>query len=275
MLPLFVINLDHRPDRLKHITDECSRLGLDFVRIPAVNAQSATEEQLRSRANLDGTLCRRGLSRAEAACLLSHCHAWEMLLDTSNESALILEDDTRLSNDLPHFVESLDWWPNQTRLLQLHTHLPVKRTRSFFLSQECAPRHIDRQFRYILHRSLGCNAYMITRNGAQFLLENCYNIILPVDVLLFDIRLSRIARKLRPIQILPTLAQVWATDYTDIPYKEQSQQQGRIFSRRKCKSIIKFKYKIIELIWKISGYAEKMPPVWKDGSFFADKWPEQ
>ena len=63
-LPVYVINLDRRPDRLGTISVDLHRLGLSFERVPAVDARLLPPEDKAD----PNPLMRAG----SKACMLSH-----------------------------------------------------------------------------------------------------------------------------------------------------------------------------------------------------------
>ena len=54
---------------------------------------------------------------------------------------------------------------------------------------------------------------MLTRDAAEFILTECRQATMPIDCTLFDLRYSRIARVLRPIQVLPGLIRQRSTEF--------------------------------------------------------------
>ena len=198
-LPIYVINLDRRPDRLRAIARDFGRLGLEIERAPAVDAATATDRALRERVNLDFQIGKMG--RGSEANVLSHCRALEAFLRTSSPAALILEDDAEPASELPHFLRSLDWWPEPFGLVKFEAF----GRREIFFDRECAPRHRGRQLRPIALWTAGSAGYMVNRAAARDILDMCRNVAMPIDHVLFDLRVSRLARRLRPVQVLPGL----------------------------------------------------------------------
>ena len=197
--PIYVINLERRTDRFKIISDSFDRLDLEIERVPAVDALVVTDRQLAKRVNLDFQVGKMG--RGSEANVLSHCLALETFLCTSYSMALILEDDAEPSSDLPHFLQSLEWWPKTFGLVKLEAF----GRRELFFDRECAPRYRGRQLRPIALWSAGSAAYMVNRDTAHEIVKMCRCVTMPIDHVLFDLRVSRIARKLRPVQVLPGL----------------------------------------------------------------------
>ena len=202
MLPVFVINLDRRPDRMRSIAANLDQLGLKAQRISAVDARTVTDEELNERVNLNGSFRSIELDRGAGACVLSHLRALDTFLSASDApAALILEDDAELAADLPMFIEAIDWWPIDAQLIKLETW--GKRGRLF--SRTCAEPHRGRELRRIAVFVAGACGYIISRGSARYLLDKCRNVIYPMDHVLFDVRNCKIARDLRPIQVLPGL----------------------------------------------------------------------
>lgn len=201
MLPVYVINLDRRPDRWAAMTAQLDRLGLEAVRIPAVDAQTVTDEELRQRVNLDNQIVRMG--RGSEATVLSHCRALEAFLAGSDPAALFLQDDVELAVDLPAFLRRMEWWPDDCGLVHMEAQSKAKRR---YFSEEIALRYQGRQFRHILTWAPGAAAFMADRATARTVLDNCVDLRMAIDIFLFNLRLSRMARQLRPVQILPALA---------------------------------------------------------------------
>ena len=202
MLPIFVINLDRRPDRMRSIAANLDQLGLKACRIPAVDAKTVTDEELNERVSLNGSFRSIELDRGAGACVLSHLRAYDTFLSVSDApAALILEDDAELAADLPMFIESIDWWPIVAKLVKLETW--GKKGRLF--SRTCAEPHRGRELRRIAVFVAGACGYIVSRDSARHLLYQCRNVMYPMDHILFDVRNCKIARELQPIQVLPGL----------------------------------------------------------------------
>ena len=203
MLPIFVINLDRRPDRMRSIVDNLDQLGLKGRRIPAVDARTVTDEELNKRVSLNGFFRAIELDRGAGACVLSHLRALDTFLSASDApAALILEDDAELAADLPMFIETVDWWPADAKLVKLETGARNK-TRLF--SRICADPYRGRELRRIAVFVAGACGYIVSRDTAHYLLNECHNVNYPMDHVLFDVRNCRIARDIRPVQVLPGL----------------------------------------------------------------------
>ena len=225
-LPIYVINLDRRPDRLRAIAADFGRLGLEVERVPAVDAATVTDRALRERVNLDFQVGKMG--RGSEANVLSHCRALETFLGTSSPAALVLEDDAEPASDLPHFLRSLDWWPEPFGLVKFEAF----GQRELFFDRECALRHRGRQLRPIALWTAGSAGYMVNRDAACDILNMCRNVTMPIDHVLFDLRVSRLARRLRPVQVLPGLVRQRTEEAdSDIEAMKRAMQPARLARR--------------------------------------------
>ena len=178
------------------------QMGLKAYRIPAVDARTVTDEELNERVCLTGSFRAVELDRGSAACVLSHLRAFDTFLSSSNApAALILEDDAVLAADIPMFIKSTDWWPVDTKIVKLETWGKKGR----LLSRQCREPYRGRELRRIAVFVAGACGYIVSRNTAHYLLDECYNVIYPMDHVLFDVRNCKVARNLRPIQVTPGL----------------------------------------------------------------------
>ena len=126
MLPIFVINLDRRPDRMRSIVANLDQLGLKDYRIPTGDASIVTDEELNERVSLNGSSRSIELDRGAGACVFSHLQALDKFLSGSDAlAALMLEDDAELAADVPALLESTGWWPAGAKIIRLenlHRH---------------------------------------------------------------------------------------------------------------------------------------------------------
>jgi glycosyl transferase family 25 len=84
---IYLINLDRRQDRLFRISRKLVECGLDFTRIPAVDAKSLPESQS------NGVL-----PKTYTANWLSHQKALEAVANSTDDFGIILEDDADLKS---------------------------------------------------------------------------------------------------------------------------------------------------------------------------------
>lgn len=189
-LPIYVINLDRRPDRLEAIAADLDRLGLPFERIQAIDGRELEDdlgwEPL--------------LNLAEKACVLSHAKALRRLLSSDHPAAVILEDDAEFGEGLVQLSRSIDWWPEDVFLLKLDQPFPRKR----LVGPPCGQTPDGRNLRENIRWSSGAVGYIATRAAAgEILVSLKRDSIMPFDELMYDCRISALARWLRAMQIQP------------------------------------------------------------------------
>ena len=206
MFPIYVINLDRRPDRLRSIIDQLDRLGLKALRVQALDGERATSKDFEPFVSFDGWARRRDMDLATAACIVSHRNALvRFLRETDAPAALMLEDDVKLASDLPDFLTAAERTRSVPGLLKLDVYRYHRKgpQRPLGLSVGTIG---GRQLHPIASWAPGAAAYVVTRNVAELILQHCYHITEDFDVVIFDLRKSRLARRLRPILVQPAVA---------------------------------------------------------------------
>ncbi|MEM9319686.1 MAG: glycosyltransferase family 25 protein [Pseudomonadota bacterium] len=107
--PVYLINLDKDRARLEAATAELARAGTSWQRIPAVNGRLLSAEEV--AAVYDGKANRRyarhPLTGPEIGCYLSHLRAWAAIRASGQPGGVVLEDDIRISGDLPATLRAL------------------------------------------------------------------------------------------------------------------------------------------------------------------------
>lgn len=198
-IPVYVINLDRRPDRWQAISGRLDRLGIEASRIAAVDAH---------RIALPDDLPSRPRHMAAVANMMSQARAMRLMLESAHPAALILEDDAVLAGDTPTLLESTEWWPDGFNIVRLEAGKPRLRA----MHDPCGETPTGRELRPVGKWIEGAAAYMIDHHGAAQVIEafskpfETVDRSRSVDHTLFDLRVSRIARRLRPVQIVPGMA---------------------------------------------------------------------
>ena len=101
MIKCYVINLDHRKDRLKKIKKHLNSNGLKFIRFKAVNALETDVSTLSKNISPNGPLGK--LSIGDMACFQSHLLLWKKIQKCETKPVLVLEDDSHLSKIVLRF----------------------------------------------------------------------------------------------------------------------------------------------------------------------------
>ena len=118
---------------------------------------------------------------------------------------MILEDDVTLSSDVVDLLAGTDWWPSQGNLFKLDN--PRQKLRSKrIMGRACGRTPTGRSLHRVMLRQVGAGAYLVNRYAAMWIREENWPLTLPIDHILFDLRLSETARTLRPLQVLPAMA---------------------------------------------------------------------
>lgn len=157
----YVISLPNARERRAFQTLQLSELHLHFQIIDAVTAQDLGTQD--NRISVDQW--ERPLMPTEIACFFSHYNLWKRIAQDS-APALILEDDAIVSNQLPIFLDHIQYLSNIDHL-SLETRSRKKlvgRTVSLDRSLGMAPLYQDRT---------GAAAYLLWPQGARILVDRC------------------------------------------------------------------------------------------------------
>jgi GR25 family glycosyltransferase involved in LPS biosynthesis len=162
IMKVYVINLDRRPDRLAEITAQLGNLNLMFERVSAVDAHNAPLSDLvdwwkaRIYCNFENP------HSGQIGAYTSHRIAWQMLLDSGDNAALVFEDDAIATDWDPAILEVQieAWGLDQLRLEKLD--------RPVWAPYPMDGRRIDMVGRTAINvPSYGAAAYIITAEGAR------------------------------------------------------------------------------------------------------------
>ncbi len=117
-IPVYIINLDRRPDRWMRITNCLDKMNIQYERISAIDANNLPREVNSKYFEFsDSAFSSTALCIGDKACTLSHLSAIEAFLKTDSKYAMILEDDAELASNLPDAVMSCNWIPRDANLI--------------------------------------------------------------------------------------------------------------------------------------------------------------
>lgn len=134
-------------------------------------------------------------------CARSHYEAYSALLASRHPAALVLEDDVEIGAAVPAVLRSFERWPDGHGIVKLTS--PAKTGTRYCLGRPVGYTRCGRELRPILRKSLGAYGYLIDRSTADRILETAPHIPVPIDHLLFNMIDSAIARRARPLQMMP------------------------------------------------------------------------
>lgn len=172
--PALIINLDRERGRWAHISSEATRAGLKFERVGAV-AGLDVPDHLRAKffsgnARTPTSLLLPG----EVGCYASHLLAYERILESGLEWALVLEDDVRLSDDFVQTIcETIAGLPGGWDIVRLSSR---PRRAVMNLAQLKSGRHLVRYSK--LPKQAG--AQLVSAAGARKLLAEGLR-VRPID----------------------------------------------------------------------------------------------
>ena len=194
MLPVYVVNLDRRPDRWAFMSEQFDRFGIEATRIPAIDAQSlhASEQW--------GKIWHYSLGGQ--AGILSLTKALIELLGSGAPAALMLEDDVELAADTPTLLEGMDWWPAGAHIVRLYCSQSQPR----LLWEPSGRTPTGRMLRRLEQHAPGACAFLIDQRGARIALSAFSNPHAGTDTMLFNQVRSEAARKFGTVQIVPAMA---------------------------------------------------------------------
>ncbi|WP_367718463.1 glycosyltransferase family 25 protein [Nitratireductor sp. GISD-1A_MAKvit] len=201
-MQIFVMNLDRAPERLEEMCHRFSQAGLSFERVPAVDGNALTPEEI------DRVLAGVGrwgrLTPGEIGCFLSHRRCWSALLESGERFGAIFEDDIVLGRNSAAVLAEDGWLPDDAEIVKLETT-----SSRVYLDRSGAGMVDDRQL-YRLRSSHYCAAgYIVSRDCATRLLAASETFHEALDDFLFSV-LSPVFQNTRIYQLTPAVcAQKW------------------------------------------------------------------
>lgn len=167
----FVINLNERVDRMKHVDEQCKRLGIEYERFSAINGKELNLDELDSSLVSErGKLFAKGggkrkwgltLTPGAIGCALSHKFIWEL---SALEGVIVLEDDINIMEDFKQRIdEVMKEIPQDWDLCYLGSHIKQK-----LLDEAKKPFFVPRG------QVNGTIGYMISPKGIKKIREKCF-----------------------------------------------------------------------------------------------------
>jgi glycosyl transferase, family 25 len=262
VLPVVVINLDRRPDRLQQIARRLDALGIAWRRVQACDASQISESDLARLAPAVGHF--GPLSRGGRACQVSHYKAWREAAESPSAFTLILEDDAYLADDAAQFVNDDSWIPAGARLIQLEKH---RRGASKVLIGKVLSTKNGRSVHRLYSFHAGTAAYLISRDFARAALKLCGTTRVAVDHVLFNPAVSSLSGDATVMIISPALAtQEFYSRDSDISREKRPRPlslrvKRALYEMRPFPEYVRLlvtgQAKVREIIWAANG-----PAVW-------------
>ncbi|WP_210246298.1 glycosyltransferase family 25 protein [Aureimonas fodinaquatilis] len=183
-LAIYAINLDRSVDRWETLESNFSGLPYALHRIAALDAAFAPEKVLAVRglhialppSGLGWSMVRqREYLLVQEACFASHLVALQQFLHSTNDLALILEDDAVPSAALPGRLAEI------TRLKQPFDIIKLEGLKSGRRLAVARAQLSQGWLVNSLRPSAGSAAYVITRAAAEKLMQRAGKLLLPYD----------------------------------------------------------------------------------------------
>jgi glycosyl transferase family 25 len=194
----YCINLDRRPDRLAHMTQQFAAAGLSFERVSAVDA-SNVEVAAAAQACKPGLTGLR-MSAGAYGCFQSHREVWRRLIASGESHAMVFEDDLMLAPGIAAYLDS-SWVPERADLVRLETALTRfhrDRGKGVLVGNSLDGRHIHR----LRSRQAGTGCYIVSAGVVPRLLALSEILADPIDEWLFNEK-STLFSSLITYQMIP------------------------------------------------------------------------
>lgn len=164
--PILIINLDRKPERLAYVTNQLNTMGLSgYKKLSGTDGFKESREDL-TKFGLTYELTERpGI----AGCAASHVRAWEHIRNNKMGWTLILEDDAHFH---PQFMQLFSkYWE----------HVP--KDAKIVFPGFCAESSVEQTHELVIKKEVMClQGYMLSWEGAQYLLDNLLPLSQPVDI---------------------------------------------------------------------------------------------
>lgn len=262
-VPVFIINLARRPDRLERLGGRLDTLGIAWSRVEALDAKEATDAEIDAVVRQDGPL--GVLGRGDRVCTISHMRAWQALLDSGHDYGLVLEDDVYLAEDAKAAVTSTGWIPDGAELVKLEKFGDGPST--VLLGPEAGRLCEGRALHRLLSRHVGGAAYILSRRAAEEGLALAGSIRVPIDHLLFNGNVSALSRRLKPLIVQPAIATQRKYGYnSDIAsFGKAIKPKGwRLWRRRAKRGYYEIRLLPGQIVLALSGRARLAPIHWQE-----------
>ncbi len=207
-LPIYIVNLDRRQDRLSALGQQLDGMGLKWNRASAVDAKAMPAGRLHPRVADRGHIIPMGRgSQGRASSLLRLCETILAEPGDPDDGVIMLEDDATLAQDFAVFCRDDSWIPDDIGLVQLEKRVENKPKK--LMSEPIAElpgARVPRQLRRLYLRTGGSAAFYIRRRVMQLILDSDFLIRFPTDHLLFSPNVSPIYRQMGVGMMTPGLA---------------------------------------------------------------------
>ena len=182
-MKIILINLDADTERRHRTEGRLQELGLRWERLPAIDGRRLLpEHEALVDRDAQAALGIRRVSPGAIGCWLSHRRAQQMIIESGDETGLILEDDIRIQDDLPEILNQVERGViRDFEMLRIHRlkkkekYVPVRNigngrtlglvgfydqgTQAYLITREAALRFIEAVPRMVYRTDTAINRY--------------------------------------------------------------------------------------------------------------------
>lgn len=185
-MPIYVINVESRPDRKKNIEETLQDNNINNATI--IKAVDGKKLDMKSLIN-DGVIntnkkIYRTLKRGEIGCYLSHIKCWDLILKSGQLYGMIIEDDIIFGDNFRYNFNNAF---NRIKHTEWDIFHPGRNCRNF--DNRCRDGvnfTDDNNIIYPYISGYGTLSYVITAKCIKKLMKDIFPIIKPIDVVILD-----------------------------------------------------------------------------------------
>lgn len=222
-IPAFVINLDSDKKLWEGVSERAEKYGVELHRVKALDGRKVA---LKDWVGVDIEAFRhfngREILPGEYGCYRSHLLALQQFLDDGRPYGLILEDDATITETTAARVQAIVETVRDFDVIKLLNH------RTKYLISACTTPANDQVGRSIVGRQGSAAAYLVSRAGAERLLQAIGTMVLPYDVALerfwdTDVRVLSVGENVLELRSRPDGSNISPKGYgeTKLPHTQR------------------------------------------------------
>lgn len=258
-IPVFIINLERRPDRLNYMAAQLNDIGIAWECIAAHDMKSVELDLLALEVAADDHAVEMG--SGSQCCALTNFDIYRKIVAEGIPAALILQDDIELSAEIVPFLTSVDWLPEDIHLVQFEKYGKTDSYRLLGPSLGSMPLE-GCALRRLHSRTAGAACYLITQEGAARVLAEKRVLRMPIDHFLFSPNVSPIFHRLGVAVISPALARQREDGFVSDIEMERQRRRKKLPARlrRLWQEVNRVPSQLIAILlgarWRSFGYTK-------------------
>ena len=173
-VPIWVLNLERDKEKRQFMEEQLHRFDVDYKIITAIDGKKLKESEL---AFYSKKIALRDFGReltpGELGCALSHIKMWQLIVEENLDEVLILEDDAKIGRALFEVLSHRDKLPPDFQHINFSSKAKQIPFGDYITDIYRASNYAERPY--------SAFAYLLTREGAQFLLDFVFPVYMPID----------------------------------------------------------------------------------------------